>query len=62
MVKNNEWKAEKLDDCQLQLRMVDQYANDCTNGEMQFYNPEAKTYYEPYNGITLLIAWAKWKM
>ena len=50
MVKNNEWKSEKLDDCQLQLRsMVDQYANDCSSGEMQFYNPEAKNYYEPYD-------------
>ena len=42
--------VEKLNDCERQLRsMVDQYANDCTSGEMQIYNPEAKNYYEPYD-------------
>ena len=42
--------VEKLNDCERQLRsMVDQYANDCTSGEMQFYNPVAKTYYEAYD-------------
>ena len=30
--------VEKLDDCERQLRsMGDQYADDCTSGEMQFY-------------------------